>query len=120
MVRALVGKTVPTAEIAIVTDMDAERLYFVALHGIRAHFFLEEQALLLEPFHVAKDFLDLFVRDIGDIDGLSFLFGFKIVRRGLVALVQTAAPYVVDVVFVFVVKYVYHKFYPLTAKKGRV
>ena len=110
MVRALVRETIAATEVAVVTDMNTQRLDFVTLHGIGFHLFLKEQALFLQTLHVGEDFSDLLVRDIADIDGLSFLLGFEIVGGGLVAFVQTAAPYVVDVVFVVIVEYVNHVF----------
>ena len=91
MVRSFVGKAVPTTEIAIVTNVDTKRLDFVRFHGIAFDFFFKKKTLLFQAFHVGKNFLDLFVRDIGDIDGLSFFLGFKVVRRGRVTFVQAPA-----------------------------
>jgi hypothetical protein len=50
----------------------------------------------------------LFVRQIGDINGLSFFLRLQIVGGGRIALVQRAAAHVVNIVFVPVIKYVYH------------
>ena len=87
VVCALVGKAVAATEITIVANVDTKRLHFVAFHRVRFHFFLEKQALRFEPFHVGKNFSNLLVGQIGNIDGLSFFLGFQIVGSGGVAFV---------------------------------
>ena len=108
MVRAFVRKAITATEVAIVANVDTKRFHFRTFHRIRFDFVLEKQALFFQAFHVGKDFRDLFVRDIGNINILTFLFRFQIVGGALVAFVQRAATNVVNVVFVSVIEYVYH------------
>ena len=117
MIRALVREAVAAAKIAVVADMNTERLYLVALHGIGLYLFLEQKSLFFEPLHVREDIFDFLVGDISNIDGLSLLFGAEIIRGGLVAFVQGAAAHVVDIVFIAIVENVYHKIL-FDGKKG--
>ena len=117
VIRALVRKAVAAAKIAVVADMNTERLYLVALHGIGLYLFLEQKSLFFEPLHVREDIFDFLVGDISNIDGLSLLFGAEIIRGGLVAFVQGAAAHVVDIVFIAIVENVYHKIL-FDGKKG--
>ena len=76
MVRAFVREAIATTHIAIVANVNTKRLYFVRFHRIGFYFVLEQKALLFQAFDVEQNFFDLFVGDIGNIDGLSFFFCF--------------------------------------------
>ena len=108
MVCPFVRKTITATHIAIVANVDTQRLNVVALDRICPHFVFKKQALFFQSFHVGQYLFNLLVRDVGGINILPFFFGFQIIGGGLVTFVQAAAAYVVNVIFISVRKYVNH------------
>ena len=109
MVSPFVGEAIPTAEITVVADMNTKRLDFGAFHRIRLDFILIQKPLRFERVDVRENFLELGVGEIGDIHFFALLV-FEIVSGMLVAFVQRAAAYVVDLIFIAIIKNVNHCF----------
>ena len=112
VVGALVGEAVFAAQVAVVTDVQAERLDLVRLDGVRLDLLREQKPLLLQFGEVGLVFLALFGGDGGSIHLFSQLFA-QDERAFFVAFVQRRAARIEYVIIVFEIENVNHRKKPL-------